>query len=203
MSLGMAPTRFTELTRIAQAELIAIARESIEQALNGCLQGGFSRWIEHSSLRAPGASFVTLRERSTSELRGCCGSLEARLPLAEDTWRNARASAFGDPRFPSLTAAEWVDIDVHISVLSPPERFLVGSEAELLDTLRPHIDGLVLEFGAHRATFLPAVWEQLPTPDEFVKLLRLKAGLSPSFFSPQIEWSRYVVQEFGDEVAAT
>lgn len=194
---------FTELPRSAQAELIDIARESIELALRNNARGPLSRPVTHRQLQEPGASFVTLRERASQSLRGCCGSLEARLPLAEDTWRNARASAFGDPRFPALTRAEWPDIELHISVLSPPEPFEVASEAELLATLRPCIDGLVLEFGAHRATFLPSVWEQLPAPNEFLKHLRLKAGLSPNFFSPQIQWSRYVVQEFGEEVCAT
>jgi AmmeMemoRadiSam system protein A len=124
------------------------------------------------------------------------------LPLAEDVWRNARVSAFSDPRFPSLERAEWPDIRLHLSVLSRPAPFTVHSEAELLETLQPHVDGLVLEYGAHRATFLPSVWEELTDPAEFVRYLRAKAGLQPHFWSPEIRWSRYTVQEFGDEDVA-
>lgn len=178
--------------------MLAIARESIDTGLANGLRGAFSRPIAYAPLREPGASFVTLREHASHALRGCCGSLEARLPLAEDVWRNARASAFGDPRFPTLTRSEWSEIELHISVLSAQEPFAVGSELELLTTLRPNVDGLVLEYGPHRATFLPSVWDELSDPREFVRHLLAKAGLSPSFWSPQIQWSRYTVQEFGE-----
>lgn len=193
----MALTQSTELSARARQTLIALARSSIEQALAHGLHTPFDAALD-DEIRAPGASFVTLRERETHDLRGCCGSLEAHLPLAEDVWRNARASAFADPRFPSLTAAEWPHIELHISVLSAPVPFEVASEEQLLRSLRPGIDGLVLEFGRQRATFLPAVWEQLPEPLEFVRQLRAKAGLSPHFWSQQILWSRYTVQEFDD-----
>lgn len=198
MSSATVPMPSTELSAPARQQLLEVARRSIEEALH---QGVPTRSNVpfDAELSAPGASFVTLRERGTHALRGCCGSIEARLPLAEDVWRNARASAFADPRFPGLTRREWPNIALHISVLSTPRPFAVASEAELLRTLRPGIDGLVLEYGSHRATFLPAVWEQLPESREFVRHLRAKAGLPPDFWSPQIRWSRYTVQEFGDE----
>lgn len=194
----MALMRSTELSPRAQQLLLALARSSIEQALQHGMHAAFQPQLESEEVEAPGASFVTLRERGTHALRGCCGSIEAHLPLAEDVWRNARASAFADPRFPSLTHAEWPNIELHISVLTAPVPFEVASEAELLGTLRPRIDGLVLEYGPHHATFLPAVWEQLPEPVEFLRHLRAKAGLAPQFWSPQLRWSRYTVQEFGD-----
>ena len=187
---------FTELSSHAQQQLIDLARESIEQALNVGMYTGCNAALD-DELRAPGASFVTLRERATQALRGCCGSIEARLPLAEDVWRNARASAFADPRFPGLTRLEWPHIELHIAVLSAPVPLTVASEVELLHTLRPGIDGLVLEYGPHRATFLPAVWEELHEPAEFVRHLRVKAGLPPDAWSAQMRWSRYIVQEFG------
>jgi len=37
-----------------------------------------------------------------------------------------------------------------------------SSEQDLLAQLQPDIDGLILEEGFHRGTFLPSVWEQLP-----------------------------------------
>lgn len=191
----------TELSSAARAELLALARASIEEALSAGLRTPFAGNVQNEELHQPGASFVTLRDRSTQDLRGCCGTLEARDALAEDVWRNARASAFADPRFPALSPEEWPHMELHISVLSPPVPMQVASEAELLSTLRSQIDGLVLEYGQHRATFLPAVWEQLPDPHDFVRHLRAKAGLPPAFWSTDIRWSRYVVQEFGDEEA--
>ncbi|MET0983970.1 MAG: AmmeMemoRadiSam system protein A [Steroidobacteraceae bacterium] len=191
----------TELSARAQQQLIELARRSIEEALDQGVHTSLAVPLD-DELSAPGASFVTLRERDTQSLRGCCGSIEARLPLAEDVWRNARASAFADPRFPSLTRREWPNIELYISVLSAPTPFAVASEAELLSTLRPGIDGLVLEYGSHRATFLPAVWEQLREPEEFTRHLRAKAGLPPEFWSSQLQWSRYTVQELGSATSA-
>jgi AmmeMemoRadiSam system protein A len=182
----------------ARQTLLSLARRSIESMLHEAAPASLA-WTPDPVLDAPGASFVTLRERVSNELRGCCGSLDARHPLAEDVWRNARASAFADPRFPPLTRGEWPHIHLHISVLTPPTPFFVSDEAELLTVLRPGIDGLVLQYGPHRATFLPAVWEQLPAPREFIRHLRAKAGLRPDFWSPQIQWFRYTVEAFGDD----
>ena len=73
------------------------------------------------------SSFVTLRRGE--ELRGCCGTLDAPRPLAEDVWRNAWAAAFSDYRFPPLTAAEWPHMNVHLSLLTVPEPLDVATEA--------------------------------------------------------------------------
>src|SRR5262245_40677959 len=127
----MAPMQSTELSPQAKRALLTLARRSIEQALHDGRHDNPLPQAERE-LDVFGASFVTLRERETQALRGCCGSLEARMPLVEDVWRNARASAFADPRFPGLTPAEWPDIEVHVSVLSVPEPMTVSSEPELL-----------------------------------------------------------------------
>jgi len=121
---------------------------------------------ENPRLHQTGACFVTLE--SSGSLRGCIGSLNARRPLAEDVLHNARAAAFDDPRFPPLHGAELAGVEISISVLTPPEPFPVKNEADLLQSLRPGVDGLLLEDGAYRATFLPSVWEQLPTPAAFL-----------------------------------
>ena len=199
MSSATARMPSTDLPPSARAELIAVARRSIVQVLEHGARTSLDVPVRHMELLSPAATFVTLLERDTQSLRGCCGTLEARLPLAEDVWTNARASAFADPRFPALTRDEWPGIALHISVLSTPVEFQVASRAELLDTLRPGVDGLVVQYGALRATFLPAVWEQLPEPREFVRHLLAKARLQPDFWSPQLRWFRYDVQEFGDD----
>jgi uncharacterized protein len=179
-----------------RSELIALARSSIEL---GLADGRLAPAPVASSpaLNVHRATFVTLRAQE--DLRGCCGSIEPRFTLAEDVWRNAWASAFADPRFPSLTLHEFPLLNVHISVLSPLERVLVASEQELLAVLRPDRDGLLLQLGPARATFLPAVWESLPDPVSFVEQLKLKAGWRADFWSPRIEVWRYETESFGDE----
>jgi uncharacterized protein len=177
-------------------ELLALARASIESALpHGDLSPYAIEQLDPELMRRA-SSFVTLR--NDGELRGCCGSVDAPRPLAEDVWRNAWASAFGDYRFPRLTAAEWPRIDLHIAVLSPPEPMVVFDEADLIARLRPHIDGLILELGSSRATFLPAVWEQLPDAAGFVRHLKIKAGWRADFWSPQVRVFRYVTENFGE-----
>lgn len=129
-----------------------------------------------AALQEEGASFVTLTRRGA--LRGCIGSAEALRPLLEDVSLNAFAAAFRDPRFPPLTADEADDLDIKVSVLSPPERVAFSDEADLLARLRPGEDGLVIESGRHRALFLPDVWQMLPAPPAFLDHLKQKAGLA-------------------------
>lgn len=170
--------------------LLAIARAAIARALGlPAAEPAAPAWLD-----TPGASFVTLTRHG--ELRGCIGSLEAWRPLGEDVAANARAAAFNDPRFPPLTAAEFPDTRIEVSLLSRPEPMHFVNEASALAQLRPEIDGVILEYGRHRATFLPQVWEQLPLPRQFLAQLKLKAGLPPDFWSDELRLSRYTVEKF-------
>jgi AmmeMemoRadiSam system protein A len=130
------------------------------------------------------------------DLRGCIGSLEAHRPLREDIQANAQAAAFGDPRFPPLSEDELDTTQVEVSILSRPEPMHFRDEADFLTQLRPGIDGVILEYGWHRATFLPQVWEQLPEPRQFMANLKRKAGLASDFWSNEIRISRYGVEKF-------
>jgi len=112
-----------------------------------------------------GAVFVTLTEQG--ELRGCIGSLEAWRPLHDDVVANACAAAFNDPRFAPLRAEEMSGVRVEVSLLSAPRPMSFASEEDAIGQLRPNIDGVILECGRHRGTFLPQVWESLPEPRQF------------------------------------
>jgi AmmeMemoRadiSam system protein A len=149
-------------------------------------------WLERH-----GATFVTLMYGNA--LRGCIGSLESSRPLALDVRENALAAAFRDPRFKPLTAAEWTGTSVEISLLSALEALPLDDEAGLLRRLRPGVDGLVLEYGHHRGTFLPQVWEQLPEPAGFLLNLKRKAGLPPDFWEPGMRVSRYTVLQWREQ----
>jgi AmmeMemoRadiSam system protein A len=150
-------------------------------------------------LNAPGAAFVTLRTRR-GDLRGCIGSLEARRPLVEDVRENAIAAALRDPRFPPVKAAELSNLVVEVSVLTAPQPLDFDGPDDLLRKLRPNIDGVLIERGWNRATFLPQVWEQLPSPEEFLANLCYKAGLPPNAWRwPDLEVSIYQVEKFEEE----
>lgn len=172
------------------ATLLAIARAAIERLGESGIE---SRWPDAWLLR-PGASFVTLH--LAGELRGCIGSVEAHRPLGEDVVRNARAAAYRDPRFPPVGADEIVRLQVEVSVLSPREPLNATTEGEALAQLRPGVDGICLDYGEMRSTFLPQVWESLPEPGEFLMELKRKAGLPRTFWHPDLRLSRYTVDKF-------
>jgi len=176
--------------------LLDLARSSIRYGLTHGRPQPVDPADYPPALRVPRAAFVTLNR--TGRLRGCIGHLEASQALVRDVADNAYAAAFRDPRFPPLTEAEYEALEIHISVLSPPEPLPVVSEADLLQQMRPGIDGLILEEDHHRGTFLPSVWESLPAPEQFLAHLKLKAGLSPGYWSDGIRVARYTTEAFGD-----
>jgi AmmeMemoRadiSam system protein A len=171
--------------------LVAIAREAIEAEPSA--QYGPLEWQEEW-LRATGASFVTLRD--AGELRGCIGTVDPHRALGDDVAHNAHAAAYRDPRFPPVRTAQRAGLEVEVSVLSPRAPIAAPTEAELAAVLRPGVDGIVLEYEGHRATFLPQVWESLPDPIDFLAELRRKARLPARFWHPRMQVSRYTVEKF-------
>jgi AmmeMemoRadiSam system protein A len=196
----MERSQFMSLATRERRELLRLARTSIDSSLAlGAAVGPapFTALLLQPELTAHCSSFVTLRRGD--ELRGCCGTLDAPRPLAEDVWRNAWAAAFSDYRFPPLTAAEWPQVRLHVSILGPTEPIEVITEDQLLALLRPSVDGLILEGDTGRATFLPVVWEQIPEPAQFVRQLKRKAGWPASYWSPRVRAYRYTTESFDEE----
>ncbi|AHE98116.1 hypothetical protein THITH_07400 [Thioalkalivibrio paradoxus ARh 1] len=154
---------------------------------------------EPPALRRPGATFVTLRR--AGRLRGCIGTLEATRPLIEDVAYNAFAAARHDPRFPPLTTNEIAGLELSIAALGQQEPLAPTSRTALLETLRAGVDGLVVRSGLRRATFLPAVWEQLPEPGDFVDALWEKAGLPSATWPDDLRLSRYRVHTLSLHIA--
>jgi len=148
-------------------------------------------------VRAQRATFVTIK--IGDRLRGCRGSLAPHRALVADLIENARKSAFDDPRFPPLTAAELDQINLHISILSTPRRIVCNSEAELARALRPDIDGLIVRDGKQQAIFLPSVWEGIHDPLHFIRSLKRKAGLAPEHWSENFQAFRFTTESFGDQ----
>ncbi len=158
--------------------LLSLARQTITSVLEGREPQEVDLNCVSEDLRRPGASFVTLT--IGGELRGCIGSIEPRRPLVLDVQENAIAAAFHDPRFPPLSRRELDRTHIEISVLTVPQPLNYEGPADLLAKLRPGVDGVIIERGWQRATFLPQVWEKLPDPCEFLEHLCLKACLAPN-----------------------
>lgn len=180
---------FTELSTEERDTLLAVAGQSIRYGLthNSPLPVIVEDYSE--LLQQPGASFVTLN--INHQLRGCIGTLDAYQPLIKDVADHAFAAAFRDPRFPALNADEEPQLDIHISILTPAEAMSFSSESDLIQQLQPGIDGLILEDGYNKGTFLPSVWDSLPAADDFFRHLKQKAGLPMNHWSDSLKVSRY------------
>ncbi len=182
------------LDTIHRRELHELARHAIEYGLEHGRAPHIDIGDFDTELQQKRATFVTLHRDKA--LRGCIGILQPLRPLAEDVVHNAWAAAFSDSRFAPLTRDEFEDLDIHISILGTSETITFESEQDLVDQIRPGIDGLILEDGYHRGTFLPSVWEQLPSRHDFLRHLKQKAGLPPDYWSDTLKLQRYTVEEF-------
>jgi AmmeMemoRadiSam system protein A len=178
--------------------LLRVARDAIRYGL----RFGEPPFIEDNfdaRLLTEGACFVSLHR--AEELRGCVGSLEARLPLVRQVAESAYDAAFCDLRLSPVRADELSELSIEISVLSPLRAVHAETERALLDLLRPGVDGVVVREGERRATFLPKVWETIPLPFDFLEHLKRKAGLPPRYWSPTLRFDLYTADSFGIRVA--
>jgi len=169
--------------------MLKVANDSIEYGMHHKKPLPVKPSEYSNELQQERGTFVTLH--LNGQLRGCIGTLEARLPLIADVAKNAFLSAFQDPRFQPLSPEAFKNIDLEISVLSEALPMRFTSESDLLEQLRPGIDGLILSDNQHRGTFLPTVWEQLPEPRDFLDHLKNKAGLPTGYWSDTIKIERY------------
>ena len=192
----MPPLPCIELGQQQQRQLLEIARPSIEQGFVTHAPLRLELADFGAELREPAAVFVTLTE--AGELRGCIGSLQASDALAQAVANAAYNSAFHDYRFQALRQNQLEGIRIEISVLSPLQRLHPESRESLLQSLRPGVDGLVIEDRGKRATFLPEVWKKVGSPEVFLDQLLLKAGLGSGHWSDSICVERYRTLTFAD-----
>jgi AmmeMemoRadiSam system protein A len=192
----MAPSPCIDLRPGHREQLLDIARDSISTGL----QAGEALRLDidavDGDLRQALGVFVTLTRDSA--LRGCIGSMQSPEPLAQGVANAAFSAAFRDPRFPCLRTGELAHIRIEVSVLSTLEPVPADSRDDLLDLLQPGRDGLLLEDGRYRATFLPKVWEQLPEPELFLQQLLAKAGLAADHWSESLRCYRYQTLSFAE-----
>lgn len=183
------------LTPQEKKELLALARESIVCAVASKRLPKLQDLPLTPMLKENGAAFVTLT--IGGELRGCIGSLQAYRPLVEDVQQHAVDAALNDYRFMPVSDLEVPLLEIEISVLTQPEPLRYEHPEELPGLLKPHEDGVVLRDGPLSATFLPQVWEQLPSAELFLNHLCEKMGASPNRWRQKVmQVSIYHVEEF-------
>ena len=141
--------------------------------------------------------FVSLTRNG--QLRGCIGIILPVGPLYQAVLQNVQSAALHDSRFSPVKPEEVSQLHIEVSVLTEPKPLAFGSPEELLRKLRPNRDGVVLKIGGRGATFLPQVWEQLPTPKEFMAHLKSKAGLPANFWADGVRLQRYTVEKWKED----
>ena len=183
------------LTAQEKETLLQVARSAIEAAVHRRTMLPLDLSLFSEALRQPGVCFVTLTRLGV--LRGCVGALEAYQALIEDVREHAIAAALNDYRFPPVREDELEEIQIEISRLTRPQALAYQTPDELLSALRPHVDGVTLEDGWRRATFLPQVWEKLPDKVSFLQHLCQKMGARPDLWREKpLKVQVYQVEEF-------
>ena len=144
-----------------------------------------------------GASFVTLK--LNGKLRGCIGSLTPERAIAIDLAENAHSAAMHDTRFKPLSKDELQKIDFSISLLTDFEKIEYTSYDDLLDKIKPGEDGILINDGERKGIFLPSVWDLIPNKDDFITQLKIKAGLSPSYWSDEMKIFKFKTVEIKND----
>jgi AmmeMemoRadiSam system protein A len=189
------------LSKDEKEYLLRVARAALEAATEDRKLSPLDPSELPERLQAPGASFVTLTKQGA--LRGCIGALNAEVPLVEDVRQHAVDAARHDHRFHRVTPDETKSIAIEVSVLSEPQPISTTDPDAILKVLRPGVDGVVVLSGSRRATFLPQVWEKVPSPEEFLTMLCQKAGMpGEAWKQGEVEILIYQVESFHEDTSA-
>jgi AmmeMemoRadiSam system protein A len=201
-----------EFTNDERALLLRLAHESILSALehreipldpstahlaehlSGQLSGHLSehlsqRLSEH--LSQPRGAFTTLYLRG--QLRGCVGYVLPVSPVYRAVAETARAAAFEDTRFYPVTLPEARELEIELSILSPPQPI----SAEGIEIGR---HGLMISMAGHRGLLLPQVpvehhWDRTT----FLEQTCRKAGLPLDAWQKGATIEAFTAEVFGDK----
>ena len=175
--------------------LLELARKTLVQKMD---KGTSPLKPDEPAFSLNAATFVTLK--IAGKLRGCIGTLEPVCTLWEGIRDNAVNAAFHDHRFSPLTSDELPTVQLDISILSQPKPLEYADTEDLLAKLRPGVDGVILRDGKRHATFLPQVWQQISSPEQFLDHLCQKAGLPiETWRRARLEIETYQVQCFEEK----
>ncbi len=182
--------------------LVELARKTIMEKFGETpsreVSVGLENKLKDDCFQKNCGTFVTLKLNNC--LRGCIGSLAATEPIVSGVKSNAVNAAFHDPRFKPMTPKEMEKVEIEVSVLTEPKPLNYKDPDDLVKSLKANVHGVIIHKGYKSATFLPQVWKQLPSPEDFLSHLCTKAGLSSKEWQKgKLEVLTYKVQYFEEK----
>jgi AmmeMemoRadiSam system protein A len=188
-----------DLTSEERILLLTLARQRLTEHLEGgaLTEPDRSQLSDALLLEAP--CFVTVTK--DGRLRGCIlDRFEAHEPIVDNVLRNVLLAATRDPRFAPVRIEELPSLSIEISILSPPVPLEFDDADALLAALVPGEDGLILTTAFGTSTYLPQVWDQIPSPEEFLSSLCQKHGAPAGCWQdpPFPDVKRYRVLHFAE-----
>ena len=180
--------------------LLNLARTEIAKLVNEPWKGykNIVLAIPSPDVKQIKGTFVTLTV--DDNLRGCIGQIIPKESIEKTIKQNAISAAFYDPRFSQMENEEFKLVEVEISILSKPEQLLYNGAQDLLSKIQQNVQGLIIKLGGHSATFLPQVWEDIATKEDFLMHLCVKAALSAEEWKKgKLEVYTYTVEHFNEK----
>lgn len=168
--------------------MLRLAHDSIASSLEN---RDLSLEIPNPHLAEHRGVFTSLYLRG--ELRGCVGYVMPTLPVYRAVAETSRAAAFDDNRFPPVTRDEAPDLEIELSILSPPQ----VAHAEEIEVGR---HGLLVTWQGRRGLLLPQVpveqeWDRTTFLDQTCR----KAGLPPNAWKNGATIEAFTAEVFGEK----
>jgi AmmeMemoRadiSam system protein A len=185
--------------------LLLTARKAIAQNL-GIKWDGYKEGYEVLKVDLPAKSelndvkgtFVTLT--IDGDLRGCIGQITPTEPISTTVRDNAISAAVHDHRFSMLSAEEFYRTQIEVSVLSKPVQVKYTDHKDLFSKIEQGKHGVIIRLDGHSSTFLPQVWEDIQSKQDFFTQLCLKARIFPDEWrNGKLEVYTYTVEHFNEK----
>ena len=170
-------------------ELLQVVARALQKAVTEHKNYSPSRQDYSDEIFNKGASFVTLKKNN--ELRGCVGTVIPHEAIAQDVSENTFRAAMEDDRFQPLSQEELPFLSFSISLLTGFEPINYKDSDDLLSQIKAGVDGIIIRDGDRQGLFLPSVWQELSNKEEFMKHLKIKAGINPSYWSENLKVYRF------------
>jgi AmmeMemoRadiSam system protein A len=177
-----------EFSSTERAVLLRLAHDSILSALEG---RDIPLDPPTAHLAEPRGAFTTLY--LDGELRGCVGYVLPVSSLYRAVADTARAAAFEDTRFRPVTLPEASQLEIELSILSPPQPISI----EAIEVGR---HGLLIGMAGNRGLLLP----QVPTEHNWDRITFLeqtcrKAGLPTDAWKNGAAIEAFTAEIFGEK----